>query len=139
MVRQDSNYQTGKYTILDVDVDCVRLSKFIETKLNCRYEDGKAFYEVTEDKFEDHEETDAEEDLLYCRKILRPKKNEVFVRQLCITVLCCSCNCCMMKIPFSIWMLLLYSSVVGNWNCSHSLNTFTLFLEHHPWQSNQDS
>jgi hypothetical protein len=60
----------------------VRLSKFIETKLNCHYEDGKAFYEGTpvEDKEEIEEDLDAperEEDLLYYKKILRPK---VFIR-----------------------------------------------------------
>ena len=63
-------YKTGNYRALEVDQDCVRLSKFIEAKLNCRYEDGKAFYEVTED--------DSEEDLLYCKKILHPQTNEVF-------------------------------------------------------------
>ena len=35
---------------------------FIERKLNCQFEDGKAFYEATEN----------EEDFLYCKKILRP-------------------------------------------------------------------
>jgi hypothetical protein len=67
---QDSNYQTGKYTVLDVDVDSMRLSKFIETKLNCQYEDGKAFFEVTENEGA----AEIEEDLLYCKKILRPKR-----------------------------------------------------------------
>jgi hypothetical protein len=56
----------GKYSVLEVDEDNVRLSKFIETKLGCRYEDGKAFYE-----------TDKEEDLLYYKKILRPSMEEV--------------------------------------------------------------
>ena len=69
-------YKTGSYRVLDVDQDCVRLSKFIETKLNCQYEDGKAFYEVTED--------DLEEDLLYCKKILRPEVDKV-----CIIILLC--------------------------------------------------
>ena len=63
-------YKTGNYRVLEVDQDCVRLSNFIEAKLNCQYEDGKAFYEVTED--------DSEENLLYCKKILRPQTNEVF-------------------------------------------------------------
>ena len=63
-------YKTGNYRVLEVDQDCVRLSKFIEVKLDCQYEDGKAFYEVTED--------DSEENLLYCKKILRPQTNEVF-------------------------------------------------------------
>ena len=64
-------YRTGNYTVLDVDQDCVRLSKFIETKLNFKYEEGKAFYEVIEN----------EEDLLYCKKILRPElKDKVFCR-----------------------------------------------------------
>ena len=62
-------YKTGNYRVLEVGEDCVRLSEFIETKLNCHYEDGKAFYEVTE--------SDSEEDLLYCKKILRPQTNEV--------------------------------------------------------------
>ena len=62
-------YKTGSYRVLDVDQDCVRLSKFIETRLNCQYEDGKAFYAVTED--------DLEEDLLYCKKILRPEVDKV--------------------------------------------------------------
>ena len=63
-------YKSGNYRVLEIDQDCVQLSKFIETKLNCQYEDGKAFYEVTED--------DLEEDLLYCKRILRPQTNEVF-------------------------------------------------------------
>ena len=61
-------YRTGNYMVLDVDQDCVRMSKFIETKLKCQYEDGKAFYEVTEN----------EEDLLYCKKVLHPQIKEVF-------------------------------------------------------------
>ena len=65
--RQDSKYQTGNFTVLDVDLDCVRLSKFIERKINCQYEDGKAFYEVTEN----------EEDLLYYKKILRSPRHKV--------------------------------------------------------------
>ncbi len=73
-VWQDSTYKTGTFIVLHVDID-VRLSKFIETKLNCQYEDGKAFYEVTENE----EETEDEENLLYCKKILRPNKEEVFV------------------------------------------------------------
>ena len=63
-------HQTGSYTLLQVDVDCVRMSKFIEKKLECKFEDGKAFYEVTE--------SDSEEDLLYYKKVLRPQINEVF-------------------------------------------------------------
>ncbi len=67
---QDSRYRNGKYSVLEVDEDsdCVRMSKFIETKLGCqyKYEDGKAFYEA-----------EREEDLLYCKKILRPQKEEV--------------------------------------------------------------
>ena len=66
---KDSTYKTGNYRVLEVDQECVRLSKFIETKLNCQYKDGKAFYEVSGD--------DSEEDLLYYRKILRPQTNEV--------------------------------------------------------------
>ena len=81
---QDSNYQTGKYTILDVNDDCVRLSKFIETKLTgCQYEDGKAFYEVMENeaatKQEESDAIEIEENLFYCKKILRPIKNEVYI------------------------------------------------------------
>ena len=41
----------------------MRLSTFIEKKLGCQYEDGKAFYEMSE-----------MEDLLYCKKVLRPKR-----------------------------------------------------------------
>ena len=48
------------------------MSKFIEQKLNCQYEDGKAFYEVMEN----------EEDLLYCRKVLRPQTKEVYSVQI---------------------------------------------------------
>ena len=70
-------YKTGSYRVLDVDQDCMRLSKFIETKLNCQYEDGKAFYEVTED--------DLEEDLLYCKKILRPEVDKVRIIILLLT------------------------------------------------------
>ena len=62
-------YKTGNYTVLDVDEDCVRLSRFIETKLSCKYEDRNAFYEV--------EEGDSDEDLLYCTKILRPEVDKV--------------------------------------------------------------
>ena len=65
---QDSMYQYGRYTVLEVDRNNVRMSKFIETKLKCQFEDGKAFYEVTED----------EEDLLYYKKILRPQTKEVY-------------------------------------------------------------
>lgn len=64
------NYKTGNFAVLNVDQDSVRMSKFIEAKLNCQHEDGKAFYEVTE--------SDLEEDLLYCKKILRPQISEVF-------------------------------------------------------------
>ena len=79
-IRQDSNNQIGRFAVLDIDVDCVRLSKFIETKLNCQYEDGKAFYEVIKNEQEteeDEDEAEREEDLLYYKKILRPEKNEV--------------------------------------------------------------
>ena len=65
-LRQDSRYISGKYAVIEVDEDCVRLSKFIETKLNRKYEDGRAFYEAVK-----------EEDLLYYRKIICPKKEEV--------------------------------------------------------------
>ena len=64
---QDSRYLNGKYTVLEVDQDCVRMSTFIEMKLNCQFENERAFYEVTQN----------EEDLLYYKKILRPKINEV--------------------------------------------------------------
>ena len=47
----------------------MRLSEFIEAKLNCKYKDGNAFYEVTED--------DLEENLFYCKKILRPEVDKV--------------------------------------------------------------
>ena len=63
---QDPRYINGKYAVLEVDKDNVRMSKFIKTKLNCQFEDRKAFYEA-----------EKEEDLLYCKKILRPKKEEV--------------------------------------------------------------
>ena len=68
---QDLMYKTGNYSVLDVDEDCVRLSEFIEANLglNCKYKDGNAFYEVTED--------DPEENLLYCKKILRPEVDKV--------------------------------------------------------------
>ena len=57
----------GKYTVVEVDEDNVRMSKFIGRKLNCQFEDGKAFYEAI----------DNEEDFLYYRKILRPEIREV--------------------------------------------------------------
>ena len=56
----------GKYTLLEVDENNVRMSKFIERKLRRQFEDKKAFYEA-----------ENEEDLRYCKKILRPKKDEV--------------------------------------------------------------
>jgi hypothetical protein len=55
-----------KYSVLEVDEDCVRMSKFVETKLGSPYEDEKVFYTA-----------EKEEDLLYCKKILRPQKEEV--------------------------------------------------------------
>lgn len=58
----------GRYTLLEVNEDCVRMSKFIETNRNCEYEDRKVFYEA-----------EKEEDLLYYKKILRPKKEEVIL------------------------------------------------------------
>ena len=68
----------------------MRLSKFIETKLNCQYEDGKAFYEVVKNEAATNLKQDAaietEEDLFYCKKILQPKKNEVFVSNYTVTV-----------------------------------------------------
>ena len=64
---QNSKYRNGKYTLLIVDDiddgDCMRLSTFIEKRLGYQYEDGKAFYEMSE-----------MEDLLYCKKVLRPKR-----------------------------------------------------------------
>ena len=68
-LRQDSMYRTGIFTVLEVDKDCVRMSQFIEEKLNCKFEDGRAFYEVTEN----------EEDLLYYKKILRPQTDKVAI------------------------------------------------------------
>ena len=56
----------GQYSVLEADEDHVRMSKFIEAKLDCQYEDGKAFYEA-----------EKEVDLLYCKKNLRPQKEEV--------------------------------------------------------------
>ena len=67
---QNSMYKTGNYKVIDVDEDCIRLSKFIETKLDCKYEDGHAFYEMTEG--------DSEEDLIYCKKILRPEIERLY-------------------------------------------------------------
>jgi hypothetical protein len=49
-LRQDSRYRNGTYSVLKVDDDNVRLSKFIETKLGCPYEDGKAFYEAEKEE-----------------------------------------------------------------------------------------
>ena len=64
---KDSMYQTGNYK---VDEDCVRMSKFVEKnfKLNCKFEDRKAFYEA-----------EKEEDLLYYKKVLCPQKNVIEV------------------------------------------------------------
>ena len=58
----------GNYTVLDVDEDNVKMSTFIEAKLNCKYEDDKAFYEAGK-----------EEDLLHYRKILRPQKKRLIL------------------------------------------------------------
>ena len=56
-----------KYAVVKVDEDNVRMSSFIAGKLKCQFEDGKAFYEATEN-----------EDFLHYRKILRPEnKGEV--------------------------------------------------------------
>ena len=62
----------GKYALLEVDQDHVRMSKFIEGELGYQFEDRKAFYEVTEN----------EEDLLYYRKMLHPKKEHVIINVL---------------------------------------------------------
>ena len=122
-IRQDLNNQIGRFAVLDVDINCVRLSKFIETKLNCQYEDGKAFYEVKENEQEteeDEDETVREEDLLYYKKILRPNKNKV--------------SCTFRILLHKENSTILCSSVVRNWNCNRSLNIFMPFPEYHPWQ-----
>ena len=67
---QDPRYMKGKYEVVQVDEDNVRMSKFIEEKLNCQFEDGRAFYEANEN----------EEDFLHYRKILRPDKGEVYMQ-----------------------------------------------------------
>ena len=63
---QDSRYVHARYDVINVYQDRVRMSEFVKKKLhNAQYEDGKAFYMSTR----------GEEDLLYCKKILRlPKK-----------------------------------------------------------------
>jgi hypothetical protein len=68
---QDLGYINTRYDIFSIDQDGVRMSKFIEKKLDNdrRYEDGRAFYMSTLD----------EEDLLYCKKILRPPKEQVSI------------------------------------------------------------
>lgn len=66
---------TGKYAVVEVDEDCVRMSNFIEEKLKCQFEDGKAFYEATE----------SEEDFLYFKKILRPEKEKVTCKYMYIS------------------------------------------------------
>ena len=60
---QDSRYVKARYDVISVDQDKVRMSEFIQKKLESdkKYEDGKAFYTSSLD----------EEDLLYCKKILR--------------------------------------------------------------------
>ena len=59
---QDSRYVKARYDIISVDQDKVRMSEFVQKKLesDTKYEDGKAFYTSSLD----------EEDLLYCKKIL---------------------------------------------------------------------
>ena len=57
---------TGKYAVVEVDKDNVRMSKFIKKKLSRQFEDGRAFYEATEN----------EEDFLYYKKILRTEIKE---------------------------------------------------------------
>ena len=51
---------------MEVDEDNVQMSKFIEGKFNCQFEDGKTFYEATEN----------EENFLCYRKMLRPDIRE---------------------------------------------------------------
>ena len=53
--------------LIEVDQDCIRMSKYIEENLNCKFENGKAFYEATKKR----------EDLLHCKKVLRPQTEEV--------------------------------------------------------------
>ena len=72
----------------------MRLSKFIEMKLNCQYEDGNAFYEVTEKEESTEGDATVEEDLLYYKKVLRPKKEEVCV------IIFHNNYCCTLEIPF---------------------------------------
>jgi hypothetical protein len=64
-----ATHSAGKYAVVEVDEDYVRMSTFVEAKLNCQFEDGKAFYEATED----------EEDFLYYKKILRPEEEKVII------------------------------------------------------------
>jgi hypothetical protein len=59
----------GKYAVVEVDKDNVRMSKFIEAKLHLQFEDRKIFYEATEN----------EEDFLYYKKILRPEEEKVIM------------------------------------------------------------
>ena len=40
----------NNYVMLEVDQDYVWMSKFIETKLGCQFEDRKVFHEVTENE-----------------------------------------------------------------------------------------
>ena len=63
---QDPRYRKGKYAVVEVDEDNVRMSKFIERKLNCQFEDSKAVYEAKK-----------VEDLQYYKKILCPENEEV--------------------------------------------------------------
>ena len=67
---QDPRYKKGKYAVVIVDEDNVRMSKFIEAKLHRPFEDGKAFYEATSKN---------EEDFLYYKKILRPEQKKVTI------------------------------------------------------------
>ena len=76
-LRQNSRCINGTYTVLEVDQDRVRMSTFIETKLNCKFEDRKAFYEA-----------ETTEDLLYYRKILCPEKENLEVT----FILDCACK-----------------------------------------------
>ena len=59
---QDSRYVKARYDIISIDQDKVRMSEFVQKKLesDTKYMDGKAFYTSSLD----------EEDLLYCKKIL---------------------------------------------------------------------
>ena len=68
LIPQNPNYIEGKFAVLEVDEDNVRLSEFVREKRGS-FDSAKAFYEF-----------DKEEYLPWCRKMIRVPAAKLEVR-----------------------------------------------------------